>query len=179
MHDDEVFGFETPSKSPATKRRGRRRFSRFIRWTIVIVLAIVAASWYKEKLAIGHREQQAVKTLEGVQAYTATWWGGVEGIHLAHVNADQLVRLAELELSTLRLLRLSDSDIGDDDLVHLKDLPTLVDLNLRGLPITDEGLPHIEQLPELMRVDLTDTQVTFEGEKKLQQAMPDTRIVRR
>jgi len=60
---------------------------------------------------------------------------------------------------------------------HLETLPKLRVLNLRGIPIDDDDLQYLKALTDLEELDLTGTQVTDEGVKKLQQALPNCRII--
>ena len=55
------------------------------------------------------------------------------------------------------------SPITDSGLVHLRDLPQLMNLNLCGLPITDKGLPTMGDLPNLGALYLSRTKVQGPG----------------
>jgi Leucine-rich repeat (LRR) protein len=50
--------------------------------------------------------------------------------------------------------------VTDEDLVHLKALPRLRNLDLRGTQITDAGLEHIKGLARLTGLDLQATQIS-------------------
>ncbi|MCP4189209.1 MAG: hypothetical protein GY768_01130 [Planctomycetaceae bacterium] len=58
---------------------------------------------------------------------------------------------------------LSDKEVGDEALVHLKDIPNLVWLNLRGTKISDEGLKNLSDLKSLTRLHLEKTAITDGG----------------
>jgi hypothetical protein len=71
-------------------------------------------------------------------------------------------------------LRLDDEDrvrqviveggtVRDEDLAHLKGLPSLLQLDLSGQPITDAGLVHIGRCAELQNLYLGGTKVTNDG----------------
>src|SRR5690349_20967567 len=51
--------------------------------------------------------------------------------------------------SRLRYLTLDATDVGDDGLEHLRDLPALQFLSLAGTLVTDAGLEKLRDLPQL------------------------------
>jgi len=51
-------------------------------------------------------------------------------------------------------------------------------LRLCSAPITDAGVPHLCRLACLQYLDLHWTKVSDDGIKKLQQALPNCKIVR-
>ncbi len=65
---------------------------------------------------------------------------------------------------------------GDDDLVHLKELPNLESLCLEGSPITDAGLKHLYPLKKLTFVTLSNTKVTQKGVDVLRRVLPKAHI---
>jgi hypothetical protein len=75
----------------------------------------------------------------------------------------------ELELAvvdkqtTLRVVRLMDSKVTDDDLAKLAGLPGLEELYLSRTAIGDRGLAHIAKMKSLQRLDLFATLITDEG----------------
>ena len=79
---------------------------------------------------------------------------------------------------------LSGTQTTDEELVHLKGLPRLLELNLSNTAITDVGLSeHIEGLTSLLGLDLSKTEVTdtgLEHVKRLNQVLylilSDTKI---
>lgn len=107
-----------------------------------------------------------------------------------------------LGLTNLRSLDLTDSEVTDAGLEHLKGLSGLSSLYLKGTQITDAGLEHLAELASLEVLFLADTQitdaglehlkgltnlrelplygsqVTDEGVKDLQKALPDCFISR-
>lgn len=66
-------------------------------------------------------------------------------------------------LSDLMALDLSRSDVGDAGLAQLKGLTQLRWLNLRDTRVTDAGLTHLKALPQLQWLDLTNTKVSPAG----------------
>ncbi|MBC8869422.1 MAG: hypothetical protein H8E44_08395 [Planctomycetes bacterium] len=88
---------------------------------------------------------------------------------LAHLNG----------LTKLRQLNLSGTPITDEGLVHLRGLTRLETLALGGTPITDAGLENLKGLTKLRHLSLPGKQVSDEGLTKLQQALPNCKIVAR
>lgn len=75
-------------------------------------------------------------------------------------------------LPEVERLFLSQSDVADDDLEHLRSLPKLRALWLDQTRITDQGLPALAALPHLATLSLDGTKVTGHGLKSLA-ALPD------
>jgi hypothetical protein len=67
--------------------------------------------------------------------------------------------------------------ITDAELVHLKGLTNLQEINLCCTQITDAGLVHLNRLVSLKRLYLIATQITDAGVKKLQHALPNCKII--
>ena len=66
-------------------------------------------------------------------------------------------------LTNLRQLNLRNTRISDAGLVHLKGLTKMKVLILTEIPITDAGLAHLEGLAKLEKLILYDTQITDAG----------------
>jgi hypothetical protein len=81
------------------------------------------------------------------------------------------------DLGRLRVLTLSENRISDAGLESLKNLKSLQVLALSRTDITDAGLPALYGLTELHAIYLSHTRVTPDGIKKLQDALPQARIV--
>jgi hypothetical protein len=89
----------------------------------------------------------------------------------------RLVQMPFQDLSPLRTLDLSHTDVTDAGLTHLERLTQLQWLNLGGTKVTDSGLQHLKGLTELQRLLLDGTQVTDKGRAKLQKALPKCKII--
>ena len=93
-----------------------------------------------------------------------------------HVTDAGLVHLRGL--SQLRFLNLDDTQVTDVGLVHFKGLSRLAKLELSGTQVTDAGLDHLSNLTQLWSLGLADTSVTEAGVAKLEQALPNVRVIR-
>jgi hypothetical protein len=80
-------------------------------------------------------------------------------------------------LTNLKKLRLNNIRITDGGLECLRESTKLKDLDLYNTPITDAGLEHLKVISNLECLYLTKTQVTAEGVMKLQQALPNCKII--
>jgi len=94
----------------------------------------------------------------------------------AEITDDALAPIAEQK--TLVRLHLEKTKINDKSLEQIKGLENLEYLNLYGTEITDAGLANLEGLKKLRKLYLWQTKVTDEGVKKLQEALPELKIVR-
>ncbi len=102
-------------------------------------------------------------------------------IQTAYASSQLAVTDAGLEhlktLSSLTFLCLGVTDITDAGLVHLEALSKLEELGIGGTQVTDAGLVHLKTLSSLTLLDLGAPRVTDEGVKKLQQALPNCKIL--
>jgi len=62
---------------------------------------------------------------------------------------------------------LSNTQVTDADLEHLKGVTSIHSLKLSNTQVSDAGLEHLKGLTDLIILDLRDTQVTDEGIKRL------------
>jgi hypothetical protein len=72
---------------------------------------------------------------------------------------------------------LRGSDVSNDELAALKEIKNLKVINLSNTNITDEGLAHLK-IPTLRFLKLQRTKTTRDGIKKLQAELPDTDVQR-
>ena len=79
---------------------------------------------------------------------------------------------------TLVRLHLERTKITDKALEHLKGLENLEYLNVYGTEIGDAGLAHLANLKKLKSLYVWQTKVTDDGVKKLQEALPELKIIR-
>jgi hypothetical protein len=73
---------------------------------------------------------------------------------------------------------LTKEPITDDDIPCLWSLERCVSLELDNTLVTDEGLKHLMERQNLKYLSLRNTRVTDEGVQRLQQALPECKIVR-
>lgn len=66
-------------------------------------------------------------------------------------------------MTKLEALFLDNTQITDKGLAHLKDMTELDFLYLQGTQITDNGLPHLNGMTNLQALDLSGTRVTDAG----------------
>jgi hypothetical protein len=69
-----------------------------------------------------------------------------------------------------------DTAAGNNDLVHLKNVPKLRSVDLRGTTITDEGLQHLKSIPTLEVIDLSRLKLTKEAVDGLKAEYPNATI---
>jgi hypothetical protein len=95
------------------------------------------------------------------------WGGPLTPDGLAHLK-----RLTRLEKLQLNLVGATDAGVA-----QLGGLHRLRFLNLFDNCVTDAGLAHLTGLTQLQELDVTFTSVTAEGVKKLQEALPNCKIL--
>ncbi len=73
------------------------------------------------------------------------------------------IRLAQ-NTNLLRVdFSLRGKEVKDEDLILLKDMPNLTELNLGGTTFTDAGMVHLKPLKNLTRLQLHNTKITDAG----------------
>jgi hypothetical protein len=87
------------------------------------------------------------------------------------------------------IIDLTDWRGTDDDLALLNDLVVCwpgnpirdeapANLLARGSPLSDKSVPYLAVLSSLQEIDIRETQITDEGARRLQEALPNCRILR-
>jgi len=82
-------------------------------------------------------------------------------------SGGQVMELAQNDSRLDVAFHLADGKITDEQLVPLKNLPKVAQLNLRGREITNAGLVNLKDLKGLVRLHLEKTKVTDEGLEQL------------
>lgn len=77
------------------------------------------------------------------------------------VNDMHLAQLVGLE--GLQILSCYSPNVGDDGLLHISKLTSLVDLGVSGGCFTDKGLRHLDGMKFLQSLDLDRTEITDTG----------------
>jgi hypothetical protein len=80
-------------------------------------------------------------------------------------------------LTNLKELYLDNTQITNAGMKHIEGLTNLEILFLSGTHVTDAGLEHLKGLTKLQDLYILGTQVTDAGIKKLQEALPNCRIM--
>ena len=104
--------------------------------------------------------------------------GNVYAVYLDNNRVTDAALVHLTGLSSLLILELERSQVTDAGLVHLKGLVNLRALRLNDTEVTDAGLEHLKGLIDLEVLVLSDTQVTDAGVAKLQEALPNCKILR-
>ena len=99
------------------------------------------------------------------------FFGEVKFVGLSPNFARRDLKALEL-LTHTEILRLDNSRLTDDDLVHLKELTQLRVLGLSGTEVTDEGLGNLLGLTNLDLLTVNGTKVTAAGITKFHKALP-------
>jgi len=88
---------------------------------------------------------------------------------------DELMEVVA-QLPHITRLYLQQTSVTDAGMSHLRELEYIEYLNLYGTDISDSGLVYFEHLPALKSLYLWQTKTTAEGVSKLQDAVPDLYI---
>jgi hypothetical protein len=72
---------------------------------------------------------------------------------------------------------LENTNITDDGLTHLVEIPNLAELSLDNTAVTDDGLKHLQGMRgRPILIDVAGTDVTAEGAKRLHDAAPNIQV---
>ena len=82
------------------------------------------------------------------------------------------------DLTSLRMLDLSCTEVTDTGLKALARFTGLQVLDLSGTQVTDAGLKYLKALVNLTSLSVEDTQVTEPGVSQLEQALPNVEVSR-
>ncbi len=93
---------------------------------------------------------------------------------LTRVTGPGVARLATMR--ALEHLDLSNTNLLDDDLLHLEALGVR-NLDLAATDVTDAGLAHLARIPKLEGLFLCSTRATYEGIQGLRAVRPELTVV--
>lgn len=111
------------------------------------------------------------KEIQNITAIKEIIWLNLAG---TNVTNDGLKVLKDLSIEKLHLER---TKVGDAGLKHLANQEELVYLNIYDTQVTDAGLEHLKKLKNLKSLYVWKSKVTEEGMKKLNESLPDLKIV--
>lgn len=100
----------------------------------------------------------------------------LESISLNGCNIDDDMLLELADVSRLKMLNLSNTQVSGTGVKALRDLPRLTHLNLDGAPITEDGLAEIAKLDRLTVISLSNTGLSENDVLKLEEALPGVLI---
>jgi predicted negative regulator of RcsB-dependent stress response len=178
----------------------RRRWYQFSLKTLLVVMVLLClgpggyVAYEQNKV---RREKEAVEAIEklgGVVSYGRSasarsamlqqvlgddTIGTVESVDFwnpSQVTDDDVAHLAQLP--RLKHLNLTDTQVTDAGLKHLAGLKDLSGLTLDNTQVTDAGLVHLAGLKGLRHLNVYRTLVTDAGALELQESLPNCRIGR-
>jgi len=145
---------------------------------VFVALLSVPLSWLGVKLRQAEKQRQAVVAIEklGGKVLYEFDYPPPRGFDWQPPGPTWLEKLNVDFFSDVASVRWQRSDIGDDEIACLKDLPKLKEVGLMNTQVTDAGLEHLKGLPELQTLHLHNTQITVEGVKGLRRALPRCKL---
>ena len=133
------------------------------------LLACCKHPWNKEVSAFGSADDRVSQCLRKV--FDVDPFEKVCGLYSLGIlssdsqcvafNDDDMLLLKELP--SVSTLRLDGTQLSDEGLIHLKVLHGVESLGLDRTRVTDAGLIHLQDLPRLKELSLGDTNVTDTG----------------
>ncbi len=145
----------------------------FLLFTSMIVGTAREDSLKKKSMALKQSEQERLNLLQWTPAKKiqdsmfASWLTTDLNCEKLDISGSSLLTdkamLAVTKLKNLRILILSDTNIGDDGMKPLVELQKLHRLDLKRTKVSDEGLKPLLQLKELYVLGLVQSQVSNEG----------------
>ena len=124
-------------------------------WLLVPVMAGLLLAGFQFSLYF--RQQAAVQQIEKLGGRVVTTHG--DPGWMRWLIGGKSLRIFE----QATVVNLSQNEVKDADLIHLRNLNGLQRLNLNETRITDDGLRHLEELTGLKALDLSGTQITGNG----------------
>ena len=82
-----------------------------------------------------------------------------------------------VDLPTLEKLHLEETKLTDNGLDHLRNIPKLKWLNIYGTEVSDAGIEQLKQLKNLEKLYIWQTKITIPGFQQLQASLPNTEII--
>jgi hypothetical protein len=181
---------ETDPLPAAETKQPKLRWYQYSLRSLFLLTTLVAIGMSYVAVTMKNQRQQkaaaeAIEKAGGSAKTEPTWLGEV-------LRDDSLVRVTEVSLAfgatdgaltdihglgQLQVLWLNSTQVTDAGLTHLRGLRQLQELHLNSTKITNAGLAHLQGLRQLQYLSLSCTEVTGEGVKKLQQTLPNCKIL--
>jgi hypothetical protein len=130
-------------------------------------------------MPLSQSDAEAVRELDPFDpAYLLNSEGRIVKLRLTDRHLTMAALKAVGKLTALEVLNLDRSDVADEGIAQLKDLPKLRHLGVSGTLITDEGFAGLANLKGLSSIYLFNNRggVTDAGVAKLQAARPQIQI---
>ncbi len=148
-----------------TTTKPRRRWLRFSLRTLLVVIA-VGCVWLGSIANRAQKQRRAVEVITNLGG-TVNYDYESDGLKRPAYPAWLRNLLPQDYLTTVNTVRLSKSQITDDDLQILANLPDLVFLDLQGTKISDVGVRTLGILTKLRVLILNGTDCTDRGVESL------------
>jgi hypothetical protein len=159
----------TPANPEPPKRK--RRWFQFGLRTLLIVVTVVAvpSAWLGHKIEQKRRQRDAIEDIRRIGGRVEFGYQlDFDGVPLANdrqpPGALWLRKLLGDDFfADAKSVDLSGTEVRDDDLQDLDELPDLEFLGLNGTRITDGGLVHVGELRRLRMLGLTSSAISDAG----------------
>ena len=187
----------------ARRIRGLRWYQFSLRsFLIVTVICALASAWIARQIERKRNEREAVEAIVKLGGWVVydyvhdgkaanppgpAWLRKLIGDNffgeVVYVNLGRNSKMTEAywtkldQLPHVEILDLSESDVTDDDLVHLKGFSQLQGLRLVRTKVTDAGLEHLKGLTNLQWVSVNGTRIAATGAKEFHKTLPNCTIV--
>jgi Leucine-rich repeat (LRR) protein len=154
----------------------RWRFQYGIRSLLVLVVVVaIPCSWLSAERERVRKQRQAVEEIRkagGMVAHSNIYQLDPSGNRILGAPPPGPAWLCELLgydlFGNVTLVQLSNSQVSDATLKHLKALTQLQELDLIGTKISDAGLENLKGLTQLQELHLNGTNVTDAGLENLE-----------
>lgn len=174
----------------SSKRRGilgRRPWLRFSLRTLLITLTILGV-WLGVTVERARKQERAasrVRELGGwvlyefqIDSSTGRYFRGPKRYQVSPFGPSWLRKLLGPDLFNKPVsINLGLTDVTDDDLVFLQDMPQLRMVGVDKTRVSDAGLRHVVGLKHLEVLYLTHTLVTEDGVEWLREQRPELEIL--
>lgn len=172
------------SKPPKPKLRWYQYRLRSL--MVLMVVLCLGFGWLGDRIRRIVAERSAVPQIQAIGGRSI--YGVTEGARhnfrtkledeMLYTIDEGLRNMLGVDHTFVNSVELDNTGVTDADLAILDGLSYLEYLTLSNTQITDAGLLHLYDFSYLQIVDVTNTQVTDEGVKKLEDVLPNCRVIR-